>query len=168
VAARKRKDQGIVALQLAELSGDPLMIGQLVVGERGARLDVITDGELLSLCSLAVDEPLPAVDVVGGTRDRGIDHEVNGERCYVSRSDHPANGELRAQLFAPGLESLAQERSRQGSVDEAGGDHVDPDRRELERSKNRFSAAASVASKAAVLIAPSSTAASAGVRDSGR
>ena len=44
VAAREREDQGIVALQLAELSGDVLVVGQLVVGERGAGLDVRAHG----------------------------------------------------------------------------------------------------------------------------
>jgi hypothetical protein len=40
VTARQREDQWIVALQLAELSGDALMVRQLVIGERGAGLDV--------------------------------------------------------------------------------------------------------------------------------
>ena len=51
VAAREREDQGIVALQLAELSGDALVVGQLVVGERGAGLDVRAHGRTpFTLC----------------------------------------------------------------------------------------------------------------------
>jgi hypothetical protein len=40
VPAREREDQGIVALDLAEPAGDVLVVGKLVVGERGARDDV--------------------------------------------------------------------------------------------------------------------------------
>ena len=40
VAAREREDQGIVALQLAELSRSAGVIGQFVVRERPAGCDV--------------------------------------------------------------------------------------------------------------------------------
>jgi hypothetical protein len=48
VAAREGENQRIVTLNLAELPGHLLVIRQLVVGECGARLDVITHDELPS------------------------------------------------------------------------------------------------------------------------
>jgi hypothetical protein len=71
-----------------------------------------------------LDELLAAVDVVCRARDRGIDHQVNGECGDVGRSDHPADGERRAELFAPGFESVAKQRGRQRGIDESGGDDV--------------------------------------------
>src|SRR3954452_21646618 len=50
VAAREREDQGIVALQLAEPARDVLVIGQLVIGERGAGDDVGAHDGCLSWC----------------------------------------------------------------------------------------------------------------------
>src|SRR5436305_15089777 len=40
VAAREREDHRVVALDLAEGARDPVVVGQLVVGERGAGDDV--------------------------------------------------------------------------------------------------------------------------------
>src|SRR3954462_2581370 len=80
------------------------------------------------------DELLAAVDVVGRAGEGRVGHEGNGERRDVGRSDHPADGERRAQLLAPGLESVGGEvRGRQRRVDEARGDEVDAYRGELER-----------------------------------
>ena len=49
VAAREREDQGVVALDLAELSRNVLVIGQLVVGEGAAGDDVAAHDLLLSM-----------------------------------------------------------------------------------------------------------------------
>src|SRR3954463_16582705 len=49
VPAREREDQGVVALDLAELSRKALVIGQLVVGEGAAGGDVAAHDLLLSL-----------------------------------------------------------------------------------------------------------------------
>src|SRR3954447_20425873 len=68
------------------------------------------------------DELLAAVDVVGRAGECGVGHERNGERGDVGRSDDAADGQRRAQLLAPGFESLVGEvRSRQRGGDEAGG-----------------------------------------------
>ena len=49
VPTREREDQGVVALDLAELMSDALVIGQLVVGEGAAGGDVAAHDLLLSL-----------------------------------------------------------------------------------------------------------------------
>ena len=46
--AREREDQGVVALKVAELPRDALLVGQLVVRERAAGRDVTSHGLLLS------------------------------------------------------------------------------------------------------------------------
>src|SRR5882724_9886589 len=75
------------------------------------------------------DELLAAVDVVCRAGEGGVGHEVNGERRDVGGSDDPPDGERRAQLLAPGVESLGGEvRGRQRGVDEAGGDEVHANR----------------------------------------
>ena len=51
--------------------------------------------------------------------------------------DHAPDGERRAELVAPLFEPVAEQRRRERRVDEAGGDQVDPDRRELERQIGR-------------------------------
>ena len=48
VPAREREDQGVLALDLAELSSNALVIGQLVVGEGAAGGDVAAHGSVLS------------------------------------------------------------------------------------------------------------------------
>jgi hypothetical protein len=57
---------------------------------------------------------------------------VNGERGDVNWADHASDGQRRAQLLAPLVEIVTEERGRQWGVDEAGRDEIDPDRRELE------------------------------------
>src|SRR5690349_7043732 len=47
-APREREDHGIVALQVAELPRDALLVGQLVVRERAAGRDITSHGLLLS------------------------------------------------------------------------------------------------------------------------
>ena len=84
-----------------------------------------------------VNELLAAVDVVRRAGERGVGHDVNGERGDVGRSDDPPDRERGTQLVAPRLESVAEQRGRQRGVDEAGGDEVDPNRRELEREGRR-------------------------------
>src|ERR1017187_6898186 len=82
---------------------------------------------------LALDELLPAVDVVGRAREGGVGHDVYGERGDVGRSDDAPDGKRGAKLLAAVFEFIAEERCRQRCVDEAGGDEVDSDGRELER-----------------------------------
>ena len=49
VPAREREDQGVLALDLAELSREVLVVGQLVVGEGAAGGDVAAHDLLLSI-----------------------------------------------------------------------------------------------------------------------
>src|SRR5262249_30982151 len=87
--------------------------------------------------TLAGDELLPAIDVVGRARDGRVDHDVDGERRDVGGSDDTPGGECGAELIPAGLALIAPGRCRQRSVDEAGGDDVHPDGRELEREAGR-------------------------------
>src|SRR3989475_1363240 len=82
---------------------------------------------------LAGDELLPAVDVVGRTRQGRVGHDVYGERGDVGRSDDAPDGERGAKLIAAIFEFIAEERCRQRCIDEACGDEVDSDGREFER-----------------------------------
>ena len=83
--------------------------------------------------ALAGDQLLPAVDVVGRAREGGVDHDMDGERGDVGRSDDAPDGKRGAQLIAAVFELIAEQRCRQRRVDEAGGDEVDTDGCELER-----------------------------------
>ena len=85
------------------------------------------------LLSLAGDELLPAVDVVGRAREGRVDHDVYGECGDVGRSDDAPDGKRGAKLIAAVFEFIAEQRCRQRCVDEAGGDEVDSDGREFER-----------------------------------
>jgi DNA-binding CsgD family transcriptional regulator len=82
--------------------------------------------------STVLDELLPAVDVVGRPGDRGVGHQLHGQRGDVGRTDHPPDGQRGAQLGAPRLQAGAEQPGRQGRVDEAGRDGVDPDRSDLQ------------------------------------
>ena len=79
------------------------------------------------------EQLLAAVDVVRRPGQSGVAHDVDGQRRDVGRSDHPPDRERGAQLAAPLFQPIAEQRGRQGRVDEAGGDHVDAHRRDLER-----------------------------------
>src|SRR2546427_3471532 len=81
---------------------------------------------------LAAEELLPAVNIVGRAGEGRVGHDVYGERGDVGRSDDAPDGKRGAKLIAAVLELIAEERCRQRRVDEAGGDEVDPDGRELE------------------------------------
>ncbi len=74
---------------------------------------------------------LAAVDVIGPAGEGFVAHDVNREGCYVSRLDDPPDGEGGAELGAAIVEVIAQERCGQSSIDEAGGDEVDSDRRQF-------------------------------------
>jgi len=50
--------------------------------------------------ALAGDELLPAIDVVGRTREGLIDHDVDGERSHVGWTDDPPDGKSGAELIA--------------------------------------------------------------------
>ena len=66
--------------------------------------------------ALAGDELLPAIDVVGRTREGLIDHDVDGERSHVGWTDDPPDGKSGAELIAAGVEIIAEERCRQRRV----------------------------------------------------
>ena len=93
--------------------------------------------ELVSPCShaslAAGDELLPAVDVVGRASESRVGHYVYSERGDVGRFDDTPDGKRGAKLIAAVFEFIAEERCRQRCVDEAGGDEIDSDGRELER-----------------------------------
>jgi hypothetical protein len=76
---------------------------------------------------------LAAVDVVGRAGDRRVGHDVHGEGGDVVRPDHAPDGQCRAELVAALVEVPAEQRRGQRRVDEAGGDEVDPDRRQFDR-----------------------------------
>src|SRR5215472_4265099 len=79
-----------------------------------------------------LDELLAAVDVVGGAGNRRVRHEVNGQCGDVLRADDASDRQRRAELLAARVQLVAEERRRERSVDESGGDQVDPDGRELD------------------------------------
>src|SRR5262249_50262882 len=79
------------------------------------------------------DELLSAVDVVGGSGERRVDHDVDGERSDIGRADDPADRERRPKLVAALLELVSEQRCRQGRVDESCGDEVYANRRQLKR-----------------------------------
>ena len=142
VAAREREDQRVVALELAEPPGDVRVVGQLVVGERAAGGDVGAHGDRLPCGDanggrVSQDELLAAVDVVRRPGEGGVGHEVHGERGDVGRPDDAPDRQRGAELVAARVELVAEQRRRQRGVDEAGGDQVDADRRELEREAGR-------------------------------
>ena len=77
------------------------------------------------LLFLAGDELLTAVDVVGRAGESGVGHDVDGERGDVGRPNHAPDGQRGAELVAALVEVVAQQRCRQGRIDEAGRDEVD-------------------------------------------
>ena len=81
----------------------------------------------------ACDQLLAAVDVEGRSGEGRVDHDVYGERGDVGRSDDPPDGKRGSKLIAAVFEFIAEERCRQRCVNEACGDEVDADGRELER-----------------------------------
>jgi len=82
---------------------------------------------------LTGDELLTTVDVVGCAREGCVGHDVYGERGDIRGSDHAPDGQCGAKLIAAVFEFSAEKRCRQRRVDEACGDEVDSDGRELER-----------------------------------
>src|SRR5215813_3212091 len=83
--------------------------------------------------SLAGDELLSAVDIIGRAGEGRVDHDVHGKCGDVGRFDDAPDGKRRTQLLASGIEAIAEKRRRQRGIDETGGDQIDSDRRELER-----------------------------------
>jgi hypothetical protein len=82
---------------------------------------------------IASKELLATVDVVGRTRQRGIDHEVYGKRGDVLGLYHAPDRQGGSQLFAACGDVVAEQPCRQRRVDEAGREGIDPDRRDFER-----------------------------------
>src|SRR5262245_3166202 len=64
------------------------------------------------------DELLTTVDVEGGAGDRLVGHEVDRQGRDVDWADDASDGQRGAELLAPSLEPIAEERRRQGCVDE--------------------------------------------------
>src|SRR5262249_8684772 len=75
---------------------------------------------------LARHELLSAVDVVRRAGEGGVGHDVYGQRSDVGRSNDAPDWKRGAELVATAFELVAEKRCRQGRVDEAGGDQVDP------------------------------------------
>jgi hypothetical protein len=59
--------------------------------------------------SRSSDELLPTVDVVGRACERGVGHDVDGERGDVGGAYDPADRERRAQFVPALLESVAEQ-----------------------------------------------------------
>jgi hypothetical protein len=89
-------------------------------------------GTIASVTGSPLDELLAAVDVVRCSGDRCVRHEMDGERRDVVRTDHAPDRQRRAELLAPRVQLIAEQRRRQRRVDEAGRDKVDADGRKLE------------------------------------
>jgi hypothetical protein len=75
---------------------------------------------------------LAAVDVEGCPSDGGVRHQVDGHGGEILRTDDASYWQGFAQLFAPRVELVTEERCGQWRVDEGWCEHVDPDRREFE------------------------------------
>jgi hypothetical protein len=80
---------------------------------------------------------MPTVDVVRRAGERRVGHDVDGERGDVGGTDDAADRERRPQLIPALVESISEQRCRQRGIDEAGGDEVDANRRELKRECRR-------------------------------
>ena len=60
------------------------------------------------------DQLLAAVDVVGRAGERGVGHDVDGERGDVGRADDAPDRQRRAELLASGVQVVAEERADRG------------------------------------------------------
>ena len=78
------------------------------------------------------DELLAAVNVEGRAGERRIRHEVDGQCGDVGRADDTADRQCGTKLFAARVQIVAEERRRQGCVDESGRDQVHADRCDFE------------------------------------
>jgi hypothetical protein len=58
---------------------------------------------------LASEELLPAVDVVGSTRNGGVDHDVYRWCSDVGRLNNPPDGEFGSKLVAAVFKFIAQD-----------------------------------------------------------
>jgi hypothetical protein len=79
----------------------------------------LIDGRQCSPLSLALDELLPDVDVVGGAGEGRVRHDMYGERGHVGWADHAADRQSAAQLLATRVYLISKEGRRQWCVDEA-------------------------------------------------
>ena len=80
------------------------------------------------------DELLPAVDVVGRARERGVGHEMHGQRGDVGRPDDAPDRKRGAQLARGAHRADRRAATPTAAVStKPGGDQIDADRRELER-----------------------------------
>ena len=62
----------------------------------------------------SIDELLTPVDVVGRAGERGVRHQVDGQRRHVLRPDHAPDRQRRAQLVAAGVEPVAEQLADSG------------------------------------------------------
>jgi len=81
---------------------------------------------------LLCDVLLPAVDIVGRAGKSRVRHNVDCKRGNVGRLENSPDGKGLSQLLATTFKVIAEQRCRQRRVDEASGDQVDTDGRELE------------------------------------
>jgi hypothetical protein len=75
----------------------------------GRRLLVAPSWPPFSVVGSSGDELLAAVDVVGGAGERGVGHDVDGERGDVGGADDAADRKCCPQLVAPLLELVAEQ-----------------------------------------------------------
>jgi hypothetical protein len=74
------------------------------------------------------DDLLTPVDVVDRPGQRGVGHQVDGQRGDVGRPDDPPDRQGGPELFAPLVEVVTEQLGGQWRVDEPGRDEVDPSR----------------------------------------
>src|ERR1700691_3689171 len=111
----------------------PGIAGCLLDGRNGLRSRTLRPPARNQL----VHELLTAVDVERRAGERGVGHDVDGQRGNVGGGDDAPNGECRPQLIAALLEPVAEQRCRQRGVDEPGRDEVDAYWRKLQREGRR-------------------------------
>ena len=58
---------------------------------------------------------LATVDVIGGTGQGGVDHEVHGQGGDIPRLDHAMDGQRVAELLTPLLRSIKKPRGSDAS-----------------------------------------------------
>jgi len=81
---------------------------------------------------LGGNELLPAINVVGCTREGCVGHDVYGKRGDVFRSHNASNRQCGAKLITALFEFITEQSCREGRVNESGGDDIDSYRCELQ------------------------------------
>src|SRR3954468_6182178 len=89
----------------------PAAVSGSVLSQTGARSSAVSG------LRRSADELLSAIDVIGRSCQGGVGHEVDRECRDVRRSHDASDRKRRAELLAPGVERVAEQRSRQRRVD---------------------------------------------------